>query len=98
MNNQNNEELHMDTDKMLQIIVDWIKEHDERLTAHQYVIQALLCMLPQSKVREAKKLIKNSLIFNKAEREKINDEDWLQRHPGVLRELPHVFPTLFDDE
>jgi hypothetical protein len=98
MNNQNDEILHMDTDKMLQVIVDWVKEHEERLTAHQYVIQSLLCMLPQSKVEDAKKLIKNSLMLNKADREKINDEAWLERHPGVLRELPHVFPTLFDDE
>ncbi|WP_145510886.1 hypothetical protein [Yersinia kristensenii] len=88
----------MDNSDELKVIVDWLKEHDERLTAHQYVIQSLLAMLPQSKLEEAKKLINNSLKINKLDREKINDEAWLERHPGVLRELPHLIPKLFDDD
>lgn len=74
-----------------------LKEHEERLTAHQYVIQSLLAMLPQSKLDEAKKLLRNSLEINKFDCQKTNDEAWLERHNGVLRELPHLIPTLFDD-
>ncbi|HAD5969474.1 TPA: hypothetical protein G8O67_005416 [Salmonella enterica] len=79
-------------------IYEWLKEHDERITAHQYVIQSLLAMLPQHKLVEAKKLLRNSLEINKYDRQKINDEAWLERHNGVLRELPHLIPTLFDYE
>lgn len=86
----------MNNDEQLKVIVEWLKEHDERLTAHQYVIQGLLAMLPQNKLDGAIKLINNSLKFNKLDREKINDEAWLERHPGVLRELPHLIPNLFD--
>ncbi|MBL4562301.1 hypothetical protein [Citrobacter koseri] len=79
-------------------ISELLKEHEERLTAHQYVIQSLLAMLPQSKLDEAKKLLRNSLEINKYDRQKINDEAWLERHKGVLRELPHLIPKLFEDE
>ncbi|MCU6244252.1 hypothetical protein [Enterobacter asburiae] len=88
----------MENAEQMKVIVDWLKEHDERLTAHQYVIQSFLAMLPQSKLDEAKKLINNSLKFNKFDREKINDEAWLERHPGVLRELSHLIPHLFDEK
>lgn len=88
----------MENAEQMKVIVDWLKEHDERLTAHQYVIQSLLAMLPQSKLDEAKKLINNSLKFNKFDREKINDEAWLERYPGVIRELPHLIPHLFDEK
>ncbi|MGK0688431.1 hypothetical protein ACSFC0_24080 [Serratia marcescens] len=79
-------------------VIEWLKEHEERLTAHQYAIQSLLALLPQSKLDEAKVILRNTIKFNEFDRQKINDEAWLERNKGVRRELPHIIPGLFDED
>ncbi|AVJ60465.1 hypothetical protein CI665_014245 [Klebsiella quasipneumoniae subsp. similipneumoniae] len=79
-------------------IIEVLKEHGEQLTAQRFVIKSLLAIQTPAQLKFLKELINNSLDFKEHDHKKENDDVMLEHLKGVRREMPHVFPGVFDRE
>ncbi|WP_312924950.1 hypothetical protein [Atlantibacter hermannii] len=79
-------------------ITEVIKHHEEQLTAHRFVIKALLSIQTPAQLKLMKELINNSLDFKEHDHKLINDSVMLEHLEGVRREMPHLFPGIFDKD